>query len=62
MWLCFDIIVVDFCFDYVVLIDVIKDFGFLWILVYDEDIDNVIGIFYVKDLLGYLYVDNNFEW
>ncbi|NET32395.1 MAG: gliding motility-associated protein GldE [Cyanothece sp. SIO1E1] len=57
-----DIIAVDFRFDYVALLDVIKDSGFSRIPVYDEDIDNITGILYVKDLLGHLHEDNNFEW
>lgn len=57
-----DIIAVDFRCDYLSLLDVIRESGFSRIPVYDEDIDNVTGILYVKDLLGHLKADNKFEW
>jgi len=57
-----DIIAVDFRCDYGSLLDIIKDSGFSRIPVYDEDIDNITGILYVKDLLGHLNSENKFEW
>lgn len=57
-----DIIAVDFRCDYGSLLDIVKDSGFSRIPVYDEDIDNITGILYVKDLLGHLNAENKFEW
>lgn len=57
-----DIIAVDFRYDYSALLDVIRDSGYSRIPVYDEDIDNITGILYVKDLLGHLHEPNTFEW
>lgn len=44
------------------LMEMIKDSGFSRIPVYSEDFDNVTGILYVKDLLGYSKEDENFDW
>ncbi len=39
----------------------VKDSGFSRIPVYKENLDNIVGILYVKDLLNYLN-HNNFDW
>lgn len=44
------------------LMEMIKQSGFSRIPVYSEDFDNVTGILYVKDLLGYSKEDENFNW
>ena len=36
--------------------------GYSRIPVYDEHLDNILGILYVKDLIPYLNQNNNFEW
>lgn len=44
------------------LLKVIQDSGYSRIPVYEEDFDNVLGILYVKDLLGFLNEDEDFNW
>ncbi len=36
--------------------------GYSRIPVYEEDLDNIVGILYVKDLLGHLQEADDFEW
>ena len=43
-------------------IDLIKDSGFSRIPVYKEDFDEIVGILYVKDLLGHSQENHDFEW
>ncbi len=40
----------------------IKDSGFSRLPVYQEDFDNIKGILYVKDLLGYTHKEADFNW
>ena len=40
----------------------IKEVGYSRIPVYNENIDNIEGILYIKDILPYLNYDNNFVW
>jgi putative hemolysin len=57
-----DVIAVDFRISYDKLLDVVRESGFSRIPVYDDDFDNVTGILYVKDLLGHLRENDQFEW
>ena len=57
-----DVIAVDFRMDYKEVMHIIKDAGYSRIPVYENDFDNVTGILYVKDLLGYLDESAEFEW
>jgi gliding motility-associated protein GldE len=41
---------------------VILDAGYSRMPVYENDLDNVIGILYIKDLLSHLSEDENFDW
>ena len=41
---------------------VIRESGFSRIPVYKEDFDEVVGILYAKDLLGYSQEDDSFNW
>lgn len=43
-------------------LDVILDAGYSRMPVYENDLDNVIGILYIKDLLSHLSEDENFDW
>lgn len=47
---------------YLNLIAHIIDSGFSRIPVYEESLDNIKGVLYIKDLLPYLNEDNNFDW
>lgn len=57
-----DVIAVDHRISYHELLKVVRESGYSRIPVYDEDFDNVNGILYVKDLLGYLHQSENFDW
>jgi len=57
-----DVIALDFKTNYAELLKVVKESGFSRIPIFDEDFDHVTGILYVKDLLGHLDEDENFEW
>jgi len=57
-----DIIAIDERSDYEELLKVAKDSGYSRIPVYENDIDNIVGILYVKDLLGHLNEDQQFAW
>lgn len=57
-----DVVAVDAQADYSELLQVARESGYSRIPVYENDLDNIKGILYVKDLLGYLNEDSNFEW
>ncbi len=57
-----DVEAVDFRIDYLELLHVIRQSGYSRIPVYDTDLDNITGIVYAKDLLGYLNEGAGFEW
>lgn len=57
-----DVIAVDFRTDYIEFMKIVRSSGYSRIPVYDGDFDNVVGILYVKDLLGHLEEDKDFEW
>ena len=44
------------------LLNTIKECGFSRIPIYQEDFDSLVGILYVKDLLGHLNEKDNFNW
>ena len=57
-----DVVTVDFRIGYNELLKVVKESGFSRIPVHDEDFDHVTGILYVKDLIGHLNENADFEW
>lgn len=57
-----DVVALDYESDYDHVKDVIIESGFSRIPVYDETLDNIKGILYVKDLLAYISESNDFEW
>ncbi len=57
-----DIVAVDLRSDFKTLVDLIRESGYSRIPVYENDFDNVTGIFYAKDLLGHLSEGEQFEW
>lgn len=57
-----DIIGVDFSDDFKNLLQIIDESGHSRLPVYQENIDNVTGVIYSKDLLKYLDEDMDFEW
>ncbi len=58
----FDLVAVDQQVFFSELLDIIRSSGYSRIPVYDENIDNVVGILYVKDLLGHLSESDSFRW
>jgi len=57
-----DVMAVNFQSTYKVLLKMVKKSGYSRIPVYNENFDHITGLLYVKDLLGHLEEDNNFEW
>ncbi|MCH2084546.1 MAG: gliding motility-associated protein GldE [Saprospiraceae bacterium] len=57
-----DVVAVDFRLNYHELLQTVRQSNFSRIPVYDDDFDNVTGILYVKDLLGHLGEQKDFEW
>jgi putative hemolysin len=57
-----DVVAIDFRIGFHELLDIVRTSGFSRLPVYDEDFDNITGILYVKDLLGYLEEPDDFEW
>ncbi len=57
-----DIAAIELTADYEALKALIMNSGFSRIPVYDEDIDNIRGVLYVKDLMPYIGRGNEFGW
>ncbi len=57
-----DITAVQYRLNFHKLLDIILKSGYSRIPAYKNNIDNIIGILYIKDLLPYLNKDKNFNW
>jgi putative hemolysin len=57
-----DIVGIDKDTNYRDVIKLIKEFSYSRLPVYDEDLDKVLGIIYVKDLLEHYDADDRFDW
>ncbi len=57
-----DVIAIDVESDFAEVMQCIRDSGFSRIPIYEEDFDKVVGILYVKDLLGFIGKDKAFNW
>ena len=57
-----DVVALDFRTGYKELLQTINQSGYSRIPIYEEDFDNVLGILYIKDLLGHLEEGDDFEW
>ena len=57
-----DVVAIDFRTKFTELLKVVRESGYSRIPVYDEELDNITGILYVKDLLGFLNETDSFEW
>lgn len=53
---------VDFRTGYHDLLDLVREAGFSRLPIYQEDLDNVTGILYIKDLVPHLDKPDDFEW
>lgn len=56
------VVAVDFRTSFHDLLAIVREAEFSRFPVYDEDLDNVTGILYVKDLVPHLDKSDNFEW
>lgn len=57
-----DVVAVDQSINYHELLDIVREHSYSRLPVFEEDFDNVRGILYVKDLLGYRYEAAEFDW
>lgn len=57
-----DVIAVDFTTTYRELLKTIRISGYSRMPVYENDFDNIVGILYIKDLLGHIREKADFEW
>lgn len=56
------VVAVDFRIGFHELLATVREAGFSRLPVYQEDLDNVTGVLYVKDLLQHLDKSDDFEW
>ncbi|MEE9373692.1 MAG: gliding motility-associated protein GldE [Saprospiraceae bacterium] len=57
-----DVIALNISADFGQVMKVVRDSGFSRIPIFKEDFDAILGLLYVKDLLGYSNEGNNFNW
>ena len=57
-----DVVAIDISTSFKEVMKVIKDSGFSRIPVFDEDFDSIVGILYVKDLIGVYDEKDDFAW
>lgn len=57
-----DIVAIENTASYKEVLAIARKSGYSRIPVYEEDLDNIVGILYVKDLLGRLQEPDNFAW
>ena len=57
-----DVVAVDFRTSFEELVSIVRSSGYSRIPIYDNDFDNVTGILYVKDLIGHIDNEQQFEW
>lgn len=58
----YDIVALDAKCDFETVLKVIIESGFSRIPVYGDNIDNIIGVLYVKDMLPYISMTSSFGW
>ncbi len=57
-----DLSAVDATIDFKELLHKINDWGYSRVPVYRDNLDNIIGVLYIKDLLPHINKDDNFNW
>lgn len=57
-----DMIALEVSSDFSEVMDIIRASGYSRIPVYDDDLDHIVGILYVKDLLGHFNAGSDFKW
>ncbi len=57
-----DVVAVEKEIDFTSLLDIVKESGYSRLPVYEEDVDKILGILYVKDLIGLTNEGPDFKW
>jgi gliding motility-associated protein GldE len=57
-----DVVAIDISTSFEEVMQVIKESGFSRIPVYDVDFDSIVGVLYVKDLIGVYSEKKNYDW
>ncbi len=57
-----DVVALDQNSSYAEVLETVRQSGYSRIPVYEDDFDNIKGILYVKDLLGYIHEESAFDW
>ena len=57
-----DVVAVEKDIDFTSLLDIVKESGYSRLPVYEEDVDKILGILYVKDLIGLTNEGPDFKW
>lgn len=57
-----DVLAISHDSDFKEVMKIVKDSGFSRIPVYEDDFDKILGILYVKDLLGFTHESEDFDW
>jgi len=57
-----DVVAIDISTSFEEVMTVIKESGFSRIPVFDEDFDSIVGVLYVKDLIGVYGEKKDFDW
>ena len=57
-----DVVAIDVNSTFDEVMKIIKESGFSRIPVFDDDFDSIVGVLYVKDLIGLYAEKKNFEW
>jgi gliding motility-associated protein GldE len=57
-----DILAIDICTEYSELLSIVEKNNYSRIPVYEEQLDDIKGVLYVKDLIQYLNEPNDFQW
>ena len=57
-----DIVDLDIAYSYPKVLEVVKESEYSRLPVYEDSIDNIKGVLYVKDLLNYIDKGDDFEW
>lgn len=57
-----DVVTIDFQTTYRQLLKTIRKTGYSRMPVYENDFDNIVGVLYIKDLMGHIHETADFEW